>query len=162
MSHSRPQSQSHLGMPPTRRRSRAIPAQRNALLAGGRMTELVRYDAMCRAIAEAYEVDEVKDIRDKALALEVYARQPKNIDAEWHATEIRLRAERRAGQLLKETERAKGGRPTETPRPDQGVSKTLANRGISYDHPRGQKLADVPEGSTLGGARARQATGRQY
>ena len=31
--------------------------------------ELVRYDAMCRAIAAAYKMDEVKDIRDKALAL---------------------------------------------------------------------------------------------
>ena len=28
-------------------------------------TELVRYDAMCRAIAEAHAIDEVKDIRDK-------------------------------------------------------------------------------------------------
>ena len=31
--------------------------------------ELVRYDAMCRVISSAYKVDEVKDIRDKALAL---------------------------------------------------------------------------------------------
>jgi hypothetical protein len=35
--------------------------------------ELVRYDAMCRAIDAAFDVDEVKDIRDKAMAFEVYA-----------------------------------------------------------------------------------------
>jgi hypothetical protein len=109
-------------------------------------TSLVHYDAMCRAIEAAHAVDEVKDIRDKALALETYARQAKNIDAEWRACEIRLRAERRAGQLLKEIEKAKGGRPTETPRADRGVSKTLADDGISYDQSsRWQKLADVPE-----------------
>jgi hypothetical protein len=34
------------------------------------VTELVKYDAMCRAIDAAYEVDEVKDIRDQARALE--------------------------------------------------------------------------------------------
>ena len=32
-------------------------------------TNLVRYDAMCRAIDAAFEVDEVKVIRDQAIAL---------------------------------------------------------------------------------------------
>jgi hypothetical protein len=66
------------------------------------MTKLVRYDAMCRAIEAAHKVDEVKDIRDKAAALEHYARQAMNTDAERQAWEIRLRAERKAGQLLKQ------------------------------------------------------------
>jgi hypothetical protein len=46
---------------------------------------LVRYDTMCRAIEAAHEVDEVKDIRDKAVALEHYARQAQNTDAERQA-----------------------------------------------------------------------------
>jgi hypothetical protein len=125
------------------------------------MTELVRYDAMCRAIAEAYEVDEVKDIRDKALALEIYARQAKNVDAERDACEIRLRAERRAGQLLKEMEKAKGGRPAKTASTAEGVS-TLADRGVSEGQShRWQKLADVPEDqfeAALGGS-AKPTTG---
>jgi hypothetical protein len=49
---------------------------------------LAKYDAMCRAIDAAYEVDEVKDIRDKSIALEHYARQAKNIEAERQACEI--------------------------------------------------------------------------
>ena len=60
------------------------------------MSDLVRYDAMCAAIDAAYEVDEVKDIRDKALAIEVYTRQAQNIEAERKAVQIRLRAERKA------------------------------------------------------------------
>jgi hypothetical protein len=100
---------------------------------------LVHYDAMCRAIAETYEVDEVKDIRDKALALEIYARQANNIEAEQQACRIRLRAERRSGELLAETKHL--GRP-------QKVSPraTLSDLSISRDQSSDwQKMAEVPE-----------------
>ena len=73
--------------------------------------ELIQYDAMCRAINAAYEVDEVKEIHDKAVAMEAYFRQAKNPEPERRACEIRLRSERKAGQLLKKLEKAKGGQP---------------------------------------------------
>lgn len=75
---------------------------------------LVRYDAMCTAIAECHSVDEVKDLRDKAMALELYAKQARNTDAERKASEVRLRAERRTGELLKDLAKSEGGRPEKT------------------------------------------------
>src|SRR5947209_8036177 len=96
------------------------------------MTKLVRYDAMCRAIEAAYRVDEVKDIRDKARAFETYARQAKNVEAERQACEIRLRAERKAGQLLKTIQKAKGGQPSKkNPCHDGSGSPTLKELGVS-------------------------------
>src|SRR5262245_9154556 len=68
--------------------------------------EMVRYDAMVHAIAECHRLDEVKDLHDKALALQLYAKQAKNVEAERKACEIRLRAERRAGELMAMLERS--------------------------------------------------------
>jgi hypothetical protein len=111
---------------------------------------LARYDAMCRAIEAAYKVDEVKDIRDKARALEVYAAQAMNVEAERRACEIRLRAERRAGQLLRETEKAKGTiKQGDTLPQSHDVTtgaQTLADQGISKKQSSDwQKLAAIPD-----------------
>jgi hypothetical protein len=86
---------------------------------------------MCRAIDAAYEVDEVKDIRDKALAWEVYSQQAGNTEAERRACEIRLRAERKAGELDKQREKLKG-RPKKASSAE-GFSQpaTLRELGVS-------------------------------
>jgi phage N-6-adenine-methyltransferase len=108
---------------------------------------LVRYDAARRALAEAHDVDEVKDIRDKAQAMAAYARQAKDTElVEW-ATEIKVRAERRAGELLREMaehgERAGDGKPS---RGATVSAPTVAALGLNRSQvSRWQKLAAVPE-----------------
>mgnify|MGYP002132418700 CR=1 FL=1 len=76
---------------------------------------LMRYDAACRAVAEAKSIDEVKDFRDKAEAMRAYAKQAKNKQLEIDASEIRFRAERRIGELMAAQREAgllsEGGRP---------------------------------------------------
>jgi hypothetical protein len=111
-------------------------------------TQLVRYDAMCRAIAEAHAIDEVKDIRDKARAIELYARQAQNTEAEERARAIRLRAERKCGKML--TAQAESGE-RQMPGGNRRSSSDdprmkLDDYGISYDQSsQWQKLAAVPE-----------------
>lgn len=104
---------------------------------------LALYDRMCSAIAECVRVDEAKDIRDKALALEAYYRQARNLDAEREAANVRLRAERRVGELLKELARAtpeeagaQGGRGNiKSPSTDEtsfvSISEMARSRGPS-------------------------------
>jgi hypothetical protein len=114
-------------------------------------TGLVKYDAMCPAIAVCSRVDEAKDIRDKARAIEVYAKQAQNREAERKAAEIRIRAERRAGQLLKEMkengqrENNHGGDRKSRSR-SSTMKTTLADIGVSKDQSsQWQRLAEIPE-----------------
>ena len=73
-----------------------------------------------------------------------YARQANDTQlVEW-ATEIKVRAERRAGELWGEAEKNKGGNPNLS-HDTTGLPPTLKQLGISRDQAaRWQKLAAVP------------------
>jgi N6-adenosine-specific RNA methylase IME4 len=117
------------------------------------LVSLVKYEAACRAVADAKSVDEAKDIRDKAEALRIYARQAKNRALEIDAAEIRMRAERRLGEMLRAQKEtvglAAGGKPYQsTGSTLEPVERkpTLADAGIDKKlSSRAQKVAAVPE-----------------
>lgn len=118
---------------------------------------LIKYEAACYAIAECVRVDEVKEWADKAAAMQAYGRMAQDQTLQAQAAEIRIRAERRLGELLagQKTEgglsrgAAGAGINQHTPaevRSSQTTAPTLADAGISKDlSSRAQKLAAVPE-----------------
>ena len=108
------------------------------------MNSLTKYDAARYALSMAVQVDEVKDIRDKAEAMAAYARQAKDTELVQWATEIKVRAERRAGQMLAEMDLKPGVKPIgHTIGP---ITQTLADIGISKNESsRWQKLAAVTD-----------------
>jgi N6-adenosine-specific RNA methylase IME4 len=63
-------------------------------------TQLVPLGSAFRELADANDLTSVKDIRAKAASLEAYAKEAKDSELMDHAVEVRLRAERKAGQLL--------------------------------------------------------------
>jgi hypothetical protein len=111
---------------------------------------LIKYEAACLALAECKAIDEVKAWSDKAAAMQAYGRMAQDKGLEVDAAEIRIRAERRLGELIlsqKETHGLNaGGRPAETPTQEVGVIPTLSKAGISHNlSSRSQKLAAVPQ-----------------
>jgi hypothetical protein len=118
-------------------------------------TALVRYDAACQAVAAAKSVDEVQEIRAQADALRAYSKQAKNRQLEVDAAEIRIRAERRLGELMAEqgqmVGKASGAKGIGTSagynstRTQPGTPATLAEAGIDKNlaH-RARTYAAVP------------------
>lgn len=97
------------------------------------MSLLIKYDAACRMLAEVKTLEEARSIRDKATAVREYARMAKNRQLEIDATEIRIRAERKYGELLidfKSAGRLAQGRRTDlVPEGNQVQKATLEELG---------------------------------
>lgn len=107
-------------------------------------TALAKYETARAALAAAHRVDEVKTIRDKAQAMAAYAKQARDTQMVQWATEIKVRAERRCGEMLRDSaetgQRSTGGKPSH----DATVTK-LSDLGITRDQSsRYQKLAAMP------------------
>jgi N6-adenosine-specific RNA methylase IME4 len=105
---------------------------------------LITVDAALLALASAKTPDELITLANQAAALEVYARRAKlGMVAQNRCAEIRLRAERKLGQLLTTTPRLHG-RPK--PVPSEDTLPSLADLGIhdrKLSH-RAQRLAAIP------------------
>lgn len=132
-----------------RRFARTPCNSRRAWLFGRTMeidVELIRYEAACRAIAEVKSIDEVKEFKNRAQAARAYARQSKNKQLELDALEIRVRAERRLGEIIA----------------DLMQSKTLRVSGVRDHTERGKesplKLSDIGINSDESGIARRLAS----
>ena len=106
------------------------------------LTGLVKFDEARRAIEAASSIDEVKNIRDKAEAMRAYAKQAHlSLGMQNQCAEIRIRCERRGGEILKET--TKSGNPqwshdaTIDRLEDMGISKSQSSRW--------QSISSIPE-----------------
>jgi hypothetical protein len=110
------------------------------------MEALTFYNQARQALAQAARVDEVKAIRDQAEALRVYTKQAgEGLEMQNWCAEIKLRAERRAGELLREMEKHPGGNPNLS-HDTTGYPPTLEDLGISRDQSsRWQTIASLPE-----------------
>ncbi len=101
------------------------------------MEQLEKYNAMKTAIAECHKIDEVRFIRDKAEAVRYALIQAKE-SPEWirQAEEIKLRAERKAGEIIPEVITVG----------TKSHDRTLSDLGITRNQSSNwQRIADIPK-----------------
>jgi hypothetical protein len=105
--------------------------------------DLTALDHVARALAEAEDLPEIKAIRDKAEAARKYAQSAAlGLQLQNQAAELKLLAERRAGELLGEMKLRGGNRKSNS----HDESLKLSDLGIGYDQSaRWQREAAVPE-----------------
>jgi hypothetical protein len=113
----------------------------------GALAQLPKLEKAKKLLAECTRVEEAKHFHDIAEAARQYARMNGlGLEAQNLATEIKIRAGRRAGELLKAVEKDKGGRPPKTPSHNGSGFPTVESLG--FDHKQShkfQRLAAVPD-----------------
>lgn len=109
--------------------------------------QLVKYEAARHALQEAHTVDEVKEIRDKSEAIRLYAKQAKDFEMANWAAEIRIRAERKFGEMMRGLDRNPGARTDLTSLHDEvklDLKEAKEKYGQNLVH-RSQVMAAIPE-----------------
>lgn len=116
--------------------SELVPARSLELLASAR-----------QAIEKANTVDEVKELRDRAEAIRVYAKQAgESLVIQNECAEVKLRAERKAGELLSAAPKQDGGHAARSHRATEVAPPKLADLGVDKSQSsRWQAVARVPE-----------------
>jgi len=113
---------------------------------------LAHFDNARRELELARTVDEVKQVRDKSEAMRLYCKQARHsLEMQNQCAEIKLRAERRAGEMLSETEKNPGGQVEHESYPShdgRGRIPKLSELGITPNQSsRWQKISEIPEDS---------------
>lgn len=106
------------------------------------------YDSMRSAIERCTKVDELAKLANQAVAVQAYFRVSQDVENEIGASRIRVRAERKLGELLRRMaangERTKAG--DNQHRSSRRATTSLASLGIPRDRAaRAMELFDVPE-----------------
>lgn len=113
-------------------------------------TSLAIIEKAQHMLEKATTIQEAKELKGMMLAAATWAKQMRlGEEAEAKARLYALRAEAKMGKMLKETERAKGGRPKKTPSKSEGVIEsppTLKEIGITekeaFEARRVSEMAD--------------------
>lgn len=112
-------------------------------------TSLVKLSDATRMLAEVRDAPGAKQLMDLAAAAEHYAKKAKlGQDAVNYAAGIKLDAERRLGEYLRQTPKDRGGGDTSTGTRSEPVQSppTLAELGISKKlSSEAQRLANIPD-----------------
>ena len=114
--------------------------------------ELVLLTRVEKALAEASTIDEIKEIRDKAEAVKAYAKKARlGREIVLRAASIKVRAERKLGQILRKTPLADSSPGNQhSRRPDVSHDATgpprLKDLGITRsDSSRFQQISRLPK-----------------
>jgi N6-adenosine-specific RNA methylase IME4 len=107
---------------------------------------LAKLENATRMLGEVRTIDDAKDLIDLAEAARVYAKQVKlGLEAQNHAAEIKIRAQRRAGEILDSMEKNKGAATRSQDVTALDRPATYAEMGIEkMDASRWQAIAQIP------------------
>src|ERR1700676_5495494 len=104
-------------------------------------SQLAKLEQARQMLAESRTLSEVKQVRDIAEAARVYAKAANlGHDAQNYAAEIALLAARKAGDILKQLEKSKGGEPTK-----KKNSTAASVAGVESEYAKTLKETGTPE-----------------